>query len=213
MTEPAETYQPDAALVRECVARIIKGQIEEIRDLGAMDIGEMCAEEIVAIQEPLGGWNSPGADKAADALINAVRADIKAAVITHAWPAAEAEADDPGKHHPLAQIARECGITVADVRKTLISDSYEYHDRATRRIADARAHGELDQDALDAHSAATSYAYLLAALLRIVEDRHGEDEALGMACMVDAVRESGTDVLEDANDDLDERAHVAAVSE
>lgn len=112
--------------------------------------------------------------------------------------------------HPLAQIARDCGITVADVRGTLIADSYEYHDRATRLIADARSSRELDQDALDAHSAATSYAYLLAALLRIVEDRHGEDEALGMACMVDAVRESGADVLEDANHDIDERARATA---
>jgi hypothetical protein len=204
------TYQPDPALVRECARLIINSQIEEIRDLGQMDLGEMCEDEIVAIQEPLGGWDAPGASDAADALINAVREDIKAAVITHTWAAATAEADDPSKHHPLAQIARECGIIVADVRKTLIADSYGYHDRANRLIADARAHGGLDQDALDAHSAATSYAYLLAALLRIVEDRHGEDEALGMACMVDAVRESGTDVLEDANHDIDERANGVA---
>ena len=49
MTESVETYQPDPALVRECAARIIKGQIEEIRDLGQMDIGEMCEDEIVTI--------------------------------------------------------------------------------------------------------------------------------------------------------------------
>jgi hypothetical protein len=86
MTNTTPQYVPDPALVRECATRIIEGQIEELRDLGQMDIGEMCAEEIVAIQEPLGGWDAPGADEAADALINAVRADIKAAVITHAWP-------------------------------------------------------------------------------------------------------------------------------
>lgn len=120
---------------------------------------------------------------------------------------------EPALTHPLAQIARECGITTADVRKTLIADSYEYHERATSLIAGARLVGELtegEHSILDAYSAAEAYAYLLAALLRIVEDRHGEDEALGLACMVDAVRESGTDVLEDANDDLDERAKAAA---
>jgi hypothetical protein len=138
-------------------------------------------------------------------------------------PANDAAAEEAGAapndpvtdtpRHPLAQIARECGITTADVRKTLIADSYEYHDRATRLIAAARTSRELDEekrDTLDAHSAATAYAYLLAALLRIVGDRHGEDEALGMACMVDAVRESGTDVLEDANHDIDERANEVA---
>jgi hypothetical protein len=85
MTESVETYQPDPALVRECAARIIEGQIEEIRGLGQMDLAEMCAEEIDAIQEPLGGWDAPGASDAADALINAVREDIKAATITHGW--------------------------------------------------------------------------------------------------------------------------------
>jgi hypothetical protein len=80
------TYQPDPALVRECARLIINSQIEEIRDLGQMDIGEMCEDEIVAIQEPLGGWDAPGASDAAGALINAVREDIKAAVITFAWP-------------------------------------------------------------------------------------------------------------------------------
>lgn len=85
MTESAETYQPDPQLVRECASRIIEGQIEEIRDPGQMDLAEMCEDEIVAIQEPLGGWNAPGADEAADALINAVRADIKAATVSFGW--------------------------------------------------------------------------------------------------------------------------------
>ena len=79
------TYQPDPQLVRECATRIIEGQIEEIRDLGQMDIGEMCEDEIVTIQEPLGGWDAPGADKAADALIDAVREDIKSAAIRFGW--------------------------------------------------------------------------------------------------------------------------------
>lgn len=85
MTNTTPQYVPDPALVRECATRIIEGQFEEIRDLGQMDIGEMCADEIKAVQEPLGGWDAPGADEVADALINAVRADIKAAVISHAW--------------------------------------------------------------------------------------------------------------------------------
>jgi hypothetical protein len=78
-------YQPDPAVVRECATRIIASEIDSIRDLGQADIGEMCEEEIVAIQEPLGGWDALGADKAADALIDAVRADIKAATISHSW--------------------------------------------------------------------------------------------------------------------------------
>jgi hypothetical protein len=107
---------------------------------------------------------------------------------------------------PLAQIARECGITVTDIRKTLIADSYEHFDAVKRVMSQAIKTNELtdaEADLADAHNTASAYAYLLAALLRIIEDRHGEDEALGMACMVDAVRESGTDVLEDANHDLD----------
>jgi hypothetical protein len=79
-------YQPDPRLVRECATRIIRGQIEELRNLGQTDLSEMCAEEIDAVQKPLGGWSGPGADDAADAFINAVRADIKAAAVSFAWP-------------------------------------------------------------------------------------------------------------------------------
>jgi hypothetical protein len=89
------SYQPDPALVRECATRIINGQIEEIRDLGQIDLGEMCEDEIIAIQEPLGGWSAPGADDAADALINAVREDVKAATITFTWPETAAEESAP----------------------------------------------------------------------------------------------------------------------
>jgi hypothetical protein len=112
------------------------------------------------------------------------------------------------RQHPLAQIARECGLTVTDVRKALIAESYEHFNAVKRVMSRAIKTNKLtdaEADLSDAHNTASAYAYLLAALLRIIEDRHGEDEALGMACMVDAVRESGTDVLEDANRDLDGR--------
>jgi hypothetical protein len=84
MTNPKAPYQPDPALVRECAARIIEGQIEEIRDLGQMDIGEMCEDEIDALHES--DMATHEAHDASDALIDAVRTDIKAAVISHAWP-------------------------------------------------------------------------------------------------------------------------------
>jgi hypothetical protein len=77
-------YQPDPALVRECATRIIRSEIDAIRDLGAMDIGEMCEDEIEALHAT--GMTTGEAYKASDVLIAAVLEDIKAAVISHAWP-------------------------------------------------------------------------------------------------------------------------------
>lgn len=70
-------YQPDPQQVRKIAARIIQSEIESIRDLGAMDVGEMCADEIEALHEVSPG--SRAADNATDALIDAVRKEICAA--------------------------------------------------------------------------------------------------------------------------------------
>jgi hypothetical protein len=83
MSESTQPYQPDPTLVRECARRIIEGQIEQIRDLGAMDVGEMCMDEIADLREP--DMDLREAHAAGDVLIDAVREDIKAATISHGW--------------------------------------------------------------------------------------------------------------------------------
>ena len=116
------------------------------------------------------------------------------------------------RSHVLAQIARDADITVVDVRKTLVAESYgrfEAEKRVTSQAIRTKALTDAEADFAEAQDAASTYAYLLAALLRIVEDRHGPEEALEMACIVDTVREAGTEVLEDANDDLDEQVRGA----
>lgn len=79
------TYQPDPTLVRECATRIIQDQIEEIRDLGQMDIDEKCEDEIDALHYA-SDMTTHEAHDASDVLIDAVRNDIRAAAITATWP-------------------------------------------------------------------------------------------------------------------------------
>lgn len=103
-------------------------------------------------------------------------------------------------------------IDVTDVRKTLIAESYE-HFEVVKRIASkaVATKGMTDDEAdlVEASSAVADYAYLLAGLLRIIEDKHGPDEARKMAELFDMVREHGTEVLADVNSDLDEKARDA----
>lgn len=79
-------YQPDPQTVRRAAEQIIQGQIEEIRDLGQMDIGEMCEDEIEALHES--DMTTDEAHDASDVLIAAVRKEISAATISFAWPTA-----------------------------------------------------------------------------------------------------------------------------
>jgi hypothetical protein len=197
-------YQPDPHLVRECARRIIEGQFEEIRDLGQMDIGEMCAEEIVAIQEPLGGWDAPGADKAADALINAVRADIKAAVISHAWPEATVDTGDP--------------VDITAVRSLLVERANEYLGHRMpffkvmnkeARIEDVEAGASWAYEGL---VTAGVYMHALAFVIRVA----GEDDpalAQKLAQIAEAVMDCGMDVLDEANADLPEPVAAEAVAQ
>lgn len=90
------TNQPDPHLVRRIAARIIRSEIDAIRDLGAMDVGEMCEDEIGALYAQYNADPSAAHDAAsvaADALIDAVRNDILAAKITTGWDA-DAELQD-----------------------------------------------------------------------------------------------------------------------
>lgn len=103
-------------------------------------------------------------------------------------------------------------VDVTEVRRDLIAESYQHHAAAkgiasTARMADGLSDAEADL--IDAHATIASYAYLLAGLLRVTENRHGADEAREMAALFDAVREVGTEVIEDMNDDLDEQAREA----
>jgi hypothetical protein len=103
-------------------------------------------------------------------------------------------------------------VDITEVRKTLIAESHE-HFEAAKRITSkamlAKSMTDAEAELGEAHSTAADYAYLLAGVLRIIENRHGADEAREMAALFDAVREGGTEVLEDTNDDLDEQARAA----
>lgn len=108
--------------------------------------------------------------------------------------------------------------TVEGARKDLIDESYEYHHAVSTLAAELRQATNLTdpadakrdvidlyRDLIAVNATAAAYAYLLAAVLRIVEEKHGADEGLRLARLFDMVREAGSKVLEDANDDLDQR--------
>lgn len=99
-------------------------------------------------------------------------------------------------------------VDITEARKALIAESYASHARVKQIASTARMiNGLTDDEAelIEAHTSLADYAYLLAALLRITENQHGAAEARAMAAMFEAVRDVGTEVLEDANDDLDEQ--------
>lgn len=84
-------YQPDPTLVRQIAARIIASEIEDIRDLGMVDVREMCEDEVADVAEQAD--SDDDLEAAEDVLIAAVRDDIKAATIAVSWPDALAAAD------------------------------------------------------------------------------------------------------------------------
>lgn len=75
---------PDPILVRAIAQRIITAEIEEIRDLSTVEIREMCEDEVSAVAAQI----DPDDDleDAEDALVGAVQAEIRAAVLAPAWP-------------------------------------------------------------------------------------------------------------------------------
>ena len=86
-------------------------------------------------------------------------------------------------------------VDVTEVRTALIAESYQHHTALTRLAASGRAAGGLTKtecDLVEAHIAAAQYTYLLAGVLRIVENKHGAGEAREMAALFDAVRDVGT---------------------
>lgn len=86
------TYEPNPTLVRQIAERIIASEIEEIRDLGRVDIAEMCEDEVSAVAAQTGPDDD--LEEAEDALVDAVRDAIKAAVLVPSWPAPGAESSD-----------------------------------------------------------------------------------------------------------------------
>lgn len=100
-------------------------------------------------------------------------------------------------------------ITVTDVRKALIAESYEHLEsikrlKAKRRAGEWLTPGEVEL--IDALATANAYSYLLAFVLRFADERCSADDAEYLARVFDAVMDAGTEALEDANDDLDEQA-------
>ena len=78
-------YQPDPKQVRAIADRIIRSEIDAIRDLGAMDIGDLAEDELTVLYDQ--SWEEPDSyEAAADALIAAVSKDISAAAIVATWP-------------------------------------------------------------------------------------------------------------------------------
>jgi hypothetical protein len=201
VTSISTAHQPDPALVRECASRIITSEIDAIRDLGAMDIGEMCEDEIVATQEPLGGCDAPGASDVADALINAVREDIKAAVITHTWAVAAADTGNP--------------VDITAIRSQLVERAAEYSRQ--RRLFYKAMRKEVHIEDIEAGASwaweglatAAVYMHAVAFLLRVTEQ---DDPVVAqkLARIVEYVMDAGMEALEDANDDLDKQARATA---
>lgn len=131
---------------------------------------------------------------------------IHATVFHHGVPAEAAPAD--------AQAEGTDAITVTTVRKSLIAESYEHYEAIKRITADARLVGEMtetESNHLGALVRANSYSYLLAFILRFAAEKCGADEAQYLANVIDVVRDAGIEVLEDANDDLDEQARQSNV--
>lgn len=105
--------------------------------------------------------------------------------------------------------------TIVAVRKSLIDESYALFDRrkAFYKTIETPAVGTTEFDTYEAMATAGAYAYLLAAILRVASSQMGEGAARDLATLVDAVMEDGTEAIQDANDDLDERAHATAVDQ
>lgn len=106
-------------------------------------------------------------------------------------------------------------VTVTTVRKSLIAESYEHLAAIKRITTPARLVTELTEaecNHLDALARANAYSYLLAGILRIVEDGWGAAEGAQMAYLIGTVMDVGNEVLEDANDDLDEQVRGAVAS-
>jgi hypothetical protein len=101
-------------------------------------------------------------------------------------------------------------VDITEVRKTLIAESYDLFrlTKAYFETIESPAMSTFEFDVYGAIGAGSTYAYLLAGVLQIIENRHGNDEAREMAALFDAVRDGGTEVLEDVNHDIDERARA-----
>jgi rubrerythrin len=97
--------------------------------------------------------------------------------------------------------------TVTAVRKALIAESYGHLESIKRLTAKHRSGETLtaaELDLVEALAKAKAYSYLLAAVLRQVEAFWGAAEADEMARLFATVMDTGIEVLEDANDDLDD---------
>jgi len=92
--------------------------------------------------------------------------------------------------------------SITDLRRALIAESEDCHQRR-QQFREPMKNG--DQAALDAYEGLVgtgTYAWLVAGILRRMEQEHPETAAV-VAGWVEASLDSGMDWLEDLNDDLD----------
>ena len=103
-------------------------------------------------------------------------------------------------------------LDVTDIRRDLVNRSNDLHRRAETYNAVLIAHNNLapdepaadaDLDAHDGLETASMLAWTLAAVLRLVADRHPETAFLA-AGIAETGMNAGVDWLDDANDDLDD---------
>jgi hypothetical protein len=98
-------------------------------------------------------------------------------------------------------------LNITDVRRELVQRSNELHERGkaySAALADldpAQAPADADLDAYEGLETASTYAWTLAAVLRLVAERH-PDAVFDAAAIVETAMNAGTDWLDDANEDL-----------
>jgi len=99
--------------------------------------------------------------------------------------------------------------SITDLRCALIAESEDCHQRC-QQFREPMKNG--DQTALDAYEGLVgtgTYAWLVAGILRRLEQEHPETAAV-VAGWVEASLDSGMDWLEDLNDDLDNKPAATA---
>lgn len=102
-------------------------------------------------------------------------------------------------------------LSVIDIRRELVNRSNDLHNRAQAYSAALAAHNDVapgedpadaDLDAYDALVTASALAWTLAAVLRLVNERHPAIAYIA-AGIAETGMNAGIDWLDDANDDLD----------
>lgn len=95
-------------------------------------------------------------------------------------------------------------LRIADVRRALANQSEAFRAHAERYRSQTYGNSAV-RVACEGLDAAAVYAGTLAAVLRLVAERH-PDTGFEAAAMVETAMNASTDWLDDANEDLDDTA-------